>query len=154
MTILSENPASVKPALLDSYMIRAAMAIDDAEKNHKNLDRNGWARLARADRDGELMMVRLGSISPRNPFKLACVATAIAFIETGPVKRMKTCGLSSYEAKHFCESWGRDNGFQPYVANGDFLVAVFHTDVAQRRCSELNPNSILALKILDAPVAS
>jgi len=81
------------------------MAIDDAAEHHKNLDRNGWAR------------VRM------QPLDLECVATAIMFIAVGPVKHMKIPRWSSYSAKHAAERWGRNLGFAPYIANGDFLAA-------------------------------
>lgn len=52
---------------------------------------------------------------------VAQVATCLAYIAR--LDRIKTPSVSSYGMKHRAESWGRRNGWSPYVSNGSFIVA-------------------------------
>ena len=93
------------PAL---WLDRARLAIEHAPPR---LDRVGWNRCHPRRASG------------REPFAVRSVATAIAFIEAGPVCRVRAPKLSSYWLKHCAERWGDRVGFEPYVGNGDFILA-------------------------------
>jgi hypothetical protein len=81
------------------------------------LDRIGWNRC------------HPRRVSGREPFDVRSVATAIAFIKAGPVCRVSVPRLSSYALKHGAERWGNLVGFEPYVGNGDFILAARYCTV-------------------------
>src|SRR5689334_6540186 len=64
----------------------------------------------------------------REPFSQACVATALAYLDCGPVLRAGISNRrkwsSSYWLKHRAEDWGGMLGLAPYVSNGDLICAV------------------------------
>jgi hypothetical protein len=79
------------------------------------------------------------------------IATALAFIDHGPVTRQRSVGRksqSSYWLKHRAENWGRALEFEPYIANGDMIAAALWRNIPMRRAgwARNNPNCQLALK--------
>jgi hypothetical protein len=95
----------------------------------------------------------------RNGFLLPNIATAIAFVKL--CQPIKNPVLTSYGLKHVAERWGERNGMEPYVANGEFIVAAIYLGVpvkpielgrnlnalvglARRRVQELDPDCIWA----------
>jgi hypothetical protein len=42
------------------------------------------------------------------------------------VERFRTPKESSYVLKHTAEKWGERIGFEPYVGNGDMILAAIH----------------------------
>jgi hypothetical protein len=55
------------------------------------------------------------------------VATASAFLCR--CDRTRTARVTSYRLKHAAESWGRLNGYAPYVSNGALLVAALDLEL-------------------------
>jgi hypothetical protein len=55
------------------------------------------------------------------------IATAIAFVKL--CQPIKNPVLTSYGLKHVAERWGERNGMEPYVANGEFIVAAIYLGV-------------------------
>lgn len=120
------------------YLVNAALAIDDAAEKYPMLSANGWTT----------------GNGKRQPLVVENVATSLLFILYGPVARVRIPKWSSYSGKHGAEIWGKELGFSPYVSNGDFLAACLYTNIAHRRCNDLSPNSIVALKLIDARLGS
>jgi hypothetical protein len=105
----------MNPAKLHSLRVIPSEWLERAQFAIKNanpwLDRVGWNRcLPRR-------------VSGQEPFNVRSVATAIAFIKAGPVRRVSVPRLSSYALKHGAERWGDLVGFEPYVGNGDLILA-------------------------------
>jgi len=98
----------------EAWLDRARLAIEQADPR---LDRVGWNRCLPRRPSGQ------------EPFSVGSVATAIAFIETGPVCRVSVPRLSSYALKHGAERWGDLVGFEQYVGNGDFILAARYCTV-------------------------
>jgi len=93
-------------------------------------------------------------------FDLKQVATAIAFLRL--CVPTKGAAVNSYGLKHAAERWGREHGMQPYVANGELIVAACYlglsigyeprnspnvgVGVQLRRLQELDPECIWSRK--------
>jgi hypothetical protein len=90
------------------------------------LDRIGWNRCHPRRASGQ------------EPFNVRSVATAIAFIESGPVCRVSVPRLSSYALKHGAERWGDRVGFEPYVGNGDLILAARYCGVRLGKANDAN----------------
>jgi hypothetical protein len=99
------------------WLHRAQHAIEDVGRAHARLDRVGWNRHIPRPPEAE-------------PFNLRSVATAIAYIESDQVTRINIPRGSSYALKHSAERWGKRMKFEPYVGNGDFILAALHCDVS------------------------
>ncbi len=79
------------------FLDAAASAIASARARHPTLDRNGW-------------------IGDGTDLDLASVATAIAFVLCGPVRRLAKPsgkGETSYTWKHHAERWGERSASSP-----------------------------------------
>jgi hypothetical protein len=63
-----------------------------------------------------------GMLHPSCCFSPDNIATAILFLRQCRAKT-KTKIVGSYYLKHLCERWGERNGQQPYVANGEMILA-------------------------------
>jgi hypothetical protein len=63
----------------------------------------------------------------RNDFEPANVATAIAYLRQR--RTVKHPRVSSYHLKHLAERWGRENGMQPYITNGELIVAAIYLGI-------------------------
>jgi hypothetical protein len=59
-------------------------------------------------------------------FSVENVATAIGFLRQ--CQKLKTPKLGSYGLKHVAEQWGARHGMQPYIANGELIVAAIWLD--------------------------
>jgi hypothetical protein len=84
-----------------------------------------------------------------NPFDVGSVATALAFIDRGLVSRVGAGdrrAVGSYGLKHAAEKWGRENGFEPYVGNGDFIAAIVWRKIPYRRDGGRSPNCQVGLR--------
>jgi hypothetical protein len=108
------------------WLQRARLAIEEMRNAHPGLDRVGW------------------NTPHSEPFNLRSVATAIAFIECGPVARIQIPRGSSYALKHSAERWGQRIGFEPYVGNGDLILAALHCGVPIGKAH--GPNCSVALR--------
>jgi hypothetical protein len=104
MSDFEAGPRVIPPRWLQ----HALFSIEDASNAHPGLDRVGW------------------NTPRREAFNLRSVATAIAFIDCGPVTRLRMPRESSYTLKHCAERWGRRIGFEPYVGNGDLILAAIY----------------------------
>lgn len=81
----------------------------------------------------------------------ACVATALAFIDCGPVMRVglkSRKARNSYGLKHTAENWGRHLGFEPYIANGDLICAALYRGIPITRYDRRSPNCTVALGVI------
>jgi hypothetical protein len=125
MTAAKLNFLRVIPS---EWLEHAQLAIKNA---NPRLDRVGWNRCLPRRASGQ------------EPFNVRSVATAIAFIEAGPVCRVSVPRLSSYALKHGAERWGNLVGFEPYVGNGDFILAARHCGVRLGRPNGANCNCAL-----------
>ena len=84
-------------------------------------------------------------------FEPVCVATALAWLDaslTGPVAPGARSALGSYGVKHLAENWGRDQGWHPYVSNGDLIAAIIWRSIRYERDGGRSPNCRIALKLL------
>jgi hypothetical protein len=82
---------------------------------------------------------------------LRCIATALMFFDLGPVRINRTLhkrGPSSYGLKHAAESWGRELGLEPYIANGDLIAAALYRRVPIKRFPWGGPNCLVAVRVL------
>jgi len=121
------------PRIIPPWLLhRARLAIEEARTAHPRLDRVGWNR-------------RLPRRQQAEPFNLHSVATAIGFIESGKVTLLPTPRRSSYALKHSAERWGERNGFEPYVGNGDFILAALNCGVPLGRAH--GANCAVALRV-------
>jgi hypothetical protein len=109
----SKTDSRIPPWWLHS----AQHAIKEVGTAHPRLDRVGWNYCFPRRASGQEL------------FSERSVATAIAFIEAGPVTRARIPKKSSYALKHIAERWGRSVGFETYVGNGDFIIAALHCGV-------------------------
>ena len=79
-------------------------------------------------------------------FSVANIATAIAFLRL--CRKIKTPTYSSYFLKHVAERWGGHNGMQPYITNGELIVAAvylgFHIEPIRR-----SPNACVGVSRID-----
>jgi hypothetical protein len=111
------------------WIQRAWLAIEEAGNIHPGLDRVGW------------------NMPKAEPFSLRSVATAMAFIECGPVTRLRIPRGSSYALKHNAEWWGQRIGFESYVGNGDLILASIHCGLLVGKPH--GPNSAISLRACD-----
>jgi hypothetical protein len=112
---MSEREAA--PRIIPPWWLHSArLAIEEVRTSHPRLDRVGWDR-------------RLPRRLQAEPFNHRSVATAIAFIESEEVTRVEIPRGSSYALKHSAERWGERIGFEPYVGNGDFILAALYCGV-------------------------
>ena len=85
----------------------------------------------------------------RKGFARTEVATALLFLAGGPVttlKRIPSRGAgTSYGWKHTAEKWGRLMGLEPYITNGEFIVAADWLGIPSRR-EIFSLNVVYALK--------
>jgi hypothetical protein len=96
--------------------------------------------------EGALFDKERNSFSPRN------VATAIAYLrEYCRPARTRKGGTSSYGLKHDAERWGQRNGLQPYVTNGELIVAAVYLGFkieTMRNC----PNAWISCRTLKSKI--
>jgi hypothetical protein len=111
---MSMSETKAQRGIPAEWLDHARLAIEGAPPR---LDRLGWNRCHPRRASG------------REPFDENSVATAIAFILAGPVCHVSVARLSSYALKHGAERWGDRVGFEPYVGNGDFILAAHYCDV-------------------------
>jgi hypothetical protein len=124
---MTDEETAIPPHLLSW----ADAAIVAAQIAHPGLCRNGLA--------GER----------HDPLDRRCVATALAFILCGPVRRVQLVrGRGSYSLKHDAERWGRLIGFEPYVSNGDFIAAASYLKVPLRPDVRGTPNATIGLTLV------
>jgi hypothetical protein len=103
------TPSATHPTIAE-----AITAIKMAKAAHPRLCCNGMG-LGDNWRDIKAFEKDRNNLSPAN------VATAIAYLrQCRPAKRPI---VSSYHLKHLAERWGRENGVQPYIANGELIAA-------------------------------
>lgn len=86
--------------------------------------------------------------TPAEPPTLTGTATAIAYLQHGPVVRLASAGRGecSYSLKHHAERWGRGFGLSPYVANGELIAAALALEIPITRPMRGNPNCNLAVR--------
>ena len=90
-----------------------------------------------------------------DPPDVLCVATALAFLDCGPVVQVALSNRhakSSYGLKHDAERWGRLLGFEPYIANGDLICAVLYRGIPYRHIR--GPNCTVALRLAESLVGN
>jgi hypothetical protein len=112
---MSEREAG--PRIIPPWWLhRARLAIEEVGQSHPRLDRVGWNP-------------RLPPRQQAEPFNLRSVATGIGYIGSDEVTRVELPSGWSYGLKHSAERWGERNGFEPYVGNGDFILAALYCGV-------------------------
>jgi hypothetical protein len=79
-------------------------------------------------------------------FTTAQVATALAFLQQ--CNKTKTPNLSSYGLKHAAERWGRRHGMEPYITNGELIVAAIYLDFKIKPYPN-SPNVAIAVSVKD-----
>jgi hypothetical protein len=72
--------------------------------------------------------INAAGLMPRDKpdqFNIKSIATAIAFLRQFH-RPIKEPNLGSYGLKHTAERWGDRHGMEPYIANGELIVAAIY----------------------------
>ena len=136
MSIMS---AQASPDSTAAYLAEAREAIATITATGLKLSRGGFV----LDEDRE---------HAQGPdFVPECVATALAFLDRGPISRVSPGdrrAVGSYGCKHAAENWGREHGLEPYVSNGDLILAAIWRGIKYARDPGGSPNCRLGLRYL------